>query len=428
MLKKLIFAIIALSITSTAFAVVWFIQPWQSSPSTHIEIPNFEASGAVFDPYSGQLFLVNDEGSIASSYIDLDSGMATTPYVVPLDGDLEAVATTDDGYIYVGIEGGGKCWLGLCISDKDPKIVELYSSSMARTGRSWKLPALPAKGTSGMEGLTWVPNGAHPYGEKNSGGVFYTSSQRDGKIYIFDVNRTNSLVTPILLNTGFEPLQGQNDISDLYFDPSQKILYVLYDAANRLVQVDVATAPPTIISSVRLPTIPIDQEGVTFLPSCGLGDGTTTIYLTDDRDGRGYYSFNGFHSVCPSEPNKAKIVSQSVPLWMNTDQTYPVSVTVQNTGNTVWTGTAFRLAATMAMSNNGLSVGVSESIYPGQTKTFNFTVTAPSTPGSAYFQWRMRKSGKWFGSPTLETEVQIEGDDPNPPPPVCRLPPCQITL
>lgn len=362
---------------------------WLSSPGTHVTIPNFEASGAVWDPSALRLVLVSDKGDVYSSdaRVRIDG-----------DPDLEGIATDGEGLLYAGIEGAG---------DK-PTIVELDASDFTETQMSWRLSAFPStSSTKGMEGITWVPSGHHPYASVTPDGVFYTSSMTDGKIYIFDVDRTASGTTPTLLNPGgFTPLSGQTDISDLYYDPIQKILFVLYDGANRLVQVDISTTSPAVISDGRLPATPNNQEGVTFLPSCA-PDGVTTIYLADDPTGNGYYSFNGFPGVCASDDDKAKTITQTVPSLIEAGLSYPASVTIQNTGKTTWSGSLFELAPIEGRSTS-VALGASESVVPGQTKTFNVSIAGPDVgSGTASFQWRMKKEGKWFGTPTPEITVTV---------------------
>lgn len=202
-----------------------------------------------------------------------------------LGKDPEAIASTGDGFLYIGLE-------------RPPEIVERYAGNLQETGRSWELYDLPVSGSKGMEGLTWVPNGAHPYGTRPSGGVFYASSQLTGRVYVYEINRSSSgqFSPPILLNPlGFVPLPGAGtDISDLYFSPSHGILYVLYDTANFLVAVDILNSNNEL-AVYHLPTTPTEQEGITLLP--GNCDSPTTIYLTDDKTGR-IHSFNDFQAVC----------------------------------------------------------------------------------------------------------------------------------
>ena len=108
--------------------------------------------------------------------------------------------------------------------------------------------------------------------------------------------------------------------------------------------------------------------------------------------------------------NQAVFVSQTVPATMTPGQAYPVSVTVQNTGTTTWTiANHYRLGAQNPQDNTiwGLArVELPNDVAPGDTVTFNFTVTAPSTPGTYNFQWQMlQEFVEWFGGQTPNVVV-----------------------
>ncbi len=100
--------------------------------------------------------------------------------------------------------------------------------------------------------------------------------------------------------------------------------------------------------------------------------------------------------------NGATFVSQAVPATMSGGQNYSVSVTMRNTGTSTWTAAnSYRLGSQNAQDNTtwGLSrVNPPSSVAPGAEVVFNFTVTAPTVPGTYNFQWRMvRDSVEWFG-------------------------------
>jgi hypothetical protein len=95
-------------------------------------------------------------------------------------------------------------------------------------------------------------------------------------------------------------------------------------------------------------------------------------------------------------------VSQSVPASMTPGQSYPVSVTMTNTGNVTWSaGALYRLGAQNPQDNAtwGLSrVELPHAVAPGASVTFNFNVTAPTSVGTYNFQWRMVQDFvEWFG-------------------------------
>ena len=112
--------------------------------------------------------------------------------------------------------------------------------------------------------------------------------------------------------------------------------------------------------------------------------------------------------------NDAAYVSQSVPSPMCTGKSYSVSVTMRNTGTTTWTAAGnYRLGSQNPQDNTIWGTGRvflsgSDSIGPGASKTFAFTVTAPSTPGTYNFQWRMVQDGvEWFGGYTPNVAVTV---------------------
>ncbi len=257
--------------------------PWLDG-STSPTPPGFEPSGIVWDDFTGALWLVGDEGQIARMLRD---GGSPSCWSLKSGADLESIAVTGDvNKIYLGVE-------------YPPQILEYNSSSTAApssANRSWLLPGMTATASNGMEGMTWVPNGDHPYPDSSSGGLFFASSQSDGTIYVYDVNLAVSGSTPVLLDT-FTPDNNQTDISDLYYSPQTRTLFVLYDTANLLREIDTSTTQFQTIHIYSLPTsTTLDEEGVTLLPQCP--GATTKIYLADDGTAHNVFSFTGYPQLC----------------------------------------------------------------------------------------------------------------------------------
>jgi alkylated DNA repair dioxygenase AlkB len=126
----------------------------------------------------------------------------------------------------------------------------------------------------------------------------------------------------------------------------------------------------------------------------------------------------------PALTNNAQFVSQNVPASMVAGQTYSVSVTMRNSGTTTWTDAGgYSLTSknpdyntTWGLYRVYLAAG--DSIAPNASKTFTWTVTAPSTAGTYAFQWQMRQSGvEWFGPLTPNVAVTVTTTAPPPPPP-----------
>ncbi|MBP6886429.1 MAG: PKD domain-containing protein [Candidatus Pacebacteria bacterium] len=115
--------------------------------------------------------------------------------------------------------------------------------------------------------------------------------------------------------------------------------------------------------------------------------------------------------------NNALYVSQSVPTTIVAGQTATATVTITNNGTTTWTaGTNYKLGSQNPADNTTwglLRVPVGSSISPGSTTTFSFTITAPSTPGTYNFQWRMvQELIEWFGNTTPNVAITVTATNP----------------
>jgi len=118
--------------------------------------------------------------------------------------------------------------------------------------------------------------------------------------------------------------------------------------------------------------------------------------------------------LCDSAPsNFATFVSQTVPSLMFAGQSYPVSVTMNNSGTTTWSSAGnYKLGSQCPQDNTywGTNrVAVPTSVPPGANVTFNFNVTAPVIPGAYNFQWTMVQDGGagWFGYLTSSVNVAV---------------------
>ncbi len=113
----------------------------------------------------------------------------------------------------------------------------------------------------------------------------------------------------------------------------------------------------------------------------------------------------------------SEYVSDTIPSTMNPGQSYNVSLTLRNRG-VLWTSVqAFRLGAVGDSDpfTANLRVNVSGEVNTGQTYTFNFTMTAPTTPGTYTTDWRMlRELVTWFGA-TFSKQIQVGSGNPQAP-------------
>lgn len=161
---------------------------------------------------------------------------------------------------------------------------------------------------------------------------------------------------------------------------------------------------------VNCSLVPLDADGIS-LPSdwyLQLADQTQqmldgTIALTDTIP------------ITPQTPgvNNATFVSQSVPASMLPGQTASVSITMNNSGTTTWTqAELYKLGSiddNTDFGTNRVQLDASDNIAPGQSKTFTFDITAPTTPGTYNFQWKMVQDlVEWFGSLTNNVVITVE--------------------
>lgn len=128
----------------------------------------------------------------------------------------------------------------------------------------------------------------------------------------------------------------------------------------------------------------------------------------------GAFSTNVAIQVTASPVDDSQFVSQSVPATLNAGETRSVSVTMRNSGSSTWTpANGYKLGSQNPQDNGTWGTGrvdlaAGNSIAPGQQKTFTFNITAPGTPGTYNFQWRMLREGvAWFGAFSTNVAIQV---------------------
>jgi hypothetical protein len=108
----------------------------------------------------------------------------------------------------------------------------------------------------------------------------------------------------------------------------------------------------------------------------------------------------------------AEFVSQQVPAKVIAGATIPVAVTFKNTTNISWLpGQGYVLASAAPAGNTTWgtkSVPLPVVVDPGVSVTFDFSVIAPTAPGTYNFQWQMNfPEGVAFGLASPATAVQV---------------------
>ena len=134
----------------------------------------------------------------------------------------------------------------------------------------------------------------------------------------------------------------------------------------------------------------------------------------------------------PHVDNAAFHSQSGVPSTMTVGQTANVFVSFKNTGNNTWTAGAgngaYRLGTQNPQDNKTWGtnrVNLTENAPPDGIPTFQFNITAPSTPGTYNFQWQMLKEGaNWFGDKSNNVAITVS----NAPKPVVTLNTDQPTI
>ncbi|MEX2436719.1 MAG: NBR1-Ig-like domain-containing protein, partial [Candidatus Paceibacterota bacterium] len=129
----------------------------------------------------------------------------------------------------------------------------------------------------------------------------------------------------------------------------------------------------------------------------------------DEKTIRAYYE------EVPENLDSA-FISQNVPKQVEPGETFEVSIRMRNTGDISWTQSErFRLGSQNPRDNNTWGVTrevVSRTINPNKDNTFNFDVTAPSSPGTYNFQWRMvQERVAWFGDLTNNVRIKVQSEE-----------------
>lgn len=151
-------------------------------------------------------------------------------------GDLEAITQADysESVVYLMIEGEER--IKECS-------VSIYGT--ATITNNWNTaPFLPLSGGSGAEGLCFIPdsflsaagfvdqNGSPYVSQNGMGGLMFVAHQNGGRVYAFDLNRTNSTFTFVgSYKTNF------SESCELTFDRSDGRLYILHGADHNTIEV-----------------------------------------------------------------------------------------------------------------------------------------------------------------------------------------------
>ena len=167
------------------------------------------------------------------------------------------------------------------------------------------------------------------------------------------------------------------------------------------------------LSRVNVPSVvPGASVDLNFNATAPTIPGTYNFQWRMVQNGTSWFGASTSNVAITVGTNDAAFVTQTVPTSMNSGQTYPVTVTMRNTGNTTWpAGTSYRLGAQNPTDNTTWTSGQitpSNSVAPGASVMFTFNVTAPASAGTYNFQWRMAQGNSWFGSATTNAAIAVQ--------------------
>ncbi|MBP6964839.1 MAG: N-acetylmuramoyl-L-alanine amidase [Armatimonadetes bacterium] len=164
---------------------------------------------------------------------------------------------------------------------------------------------------------------------------------------------------------------------------------------------------------IRIPNRPAILIELAFHDACS----RDAQYLTDNffRSLTMWGIYKGICDYFGTTPTWDKYsleyVSDTLPAAMETGHSYNVSITFRNRG-VLWTeARQIRLGAVGDYDPFTPQTRqiISGEVRPGQTYTFNFTLTAPNSGGTYTTDWRMVRDGyQWFG-PTVSKTYEVVG-------------------
>lgn len=131
---------------------------------------------------------------------------------------------------------------------------------------------------------------------------------------------------------------------------------------------------------------------------------TAGSYKFQWRMSQGSSSFGGSSPLLTVpvvvKQHAARYVSQTLPSSVKAGSTFNVTVTMRNVGTNTWTAAAgYGIAPATGYPTwnvTKVNLGPTDSIAPGQSKTFTIQCKAPTTPGSYTMRWQMRRDAAAF--------------------------------
>ncbi|MEA2553799.1 MAG: serine protease, partial [Fimbriimonadaceae bacterium] len=110
-------------------------------------------------------------------------------------------------------------------------------------------------------------------------------------------------------------------------------------------------------------------------------------------------------TVAQGADNAQFVTQTGVPATVAAGTTFNATITMKNLGTATWDGT-YSLAP-IGNNNFGITGIASGSVAPNANGTFNAIFTAPATPGTYTFQWRMSHGAPKFGQASTSVTITV---------------------
>lgn len=117
--------------------------------------------------------------------------------------------------------------------------------------------------------------------------------------------------------------------------------------------------------------------------------------------------------IVSKAPDSARYISQVVPTTVAAGADFNASIVMRNVGTNAWSSAGGYQLASRSPWNNAnwgttrVLMASGSSAAPGADYTFARSFTAPSVPGTYYFQWSMLKVGTLFGDLSQTVAIQV---------------------
>jgi len=146
----------------------------------------------------------------------------------------------------------------------------------------------------------------------------------------------------------------------------------------------------------------------TALCTAPITPGTYSMQWQCDRNGVPFGDLTPLLNITVvTSPDNAQYVSQSpMPTNIGINYSFPFTFAMKNIGTATW-DSSYSLVPVGTSGFGVSSIPCTGTVAPGATASFNATFSAPTTPGTYTFQWRMVHNGVKFGQRTLGGSIIV---------------------